>query len=524
MFFAKDSSPTLSGANQSTSSVEVQAAPALTILWHPDPSRIGAMFHFGDLGESRKFSLSRNNPDFTFFTDTPGPLGDPFLSRQPCLEFTLLDRGIKITSLSQDLPISIDGKPMHSHATFSEADVARNPIIVLGRRITLCLHFAVPPSTPKPTLGLIGNSDAINAIRNAILSVADLHTPVLIRGETGTGKELTANAIVHAGARASKPFVAVNIGSLPRELAAAEIFGHEKGAFTAASQARKGYFREVDGGTLFLDEIGLATSDVQTALLRVLETGQVRGLGARTSTSVDVRILAATDSSTIDGAVAAGGFSQPLYHRLSSVPIRLPPLREHRQDIGLLFLHFLRQILSQTGDLEKLNTPSTAKRPWLSAQALMAIAMASWPGNVRQLRNFATELAVANRGAPVARLTPALLSTLAHQLPPPSEPAGLPDQQIACATAVPDQQTTHAKLVDALATHDFQPARAARALRVSRSTIYDHLRKDPSLGLLSRVSDEEFHRQLHQCNGDLHLLAKRLRVSYRAVQLRFNKS
>lgn len=150
--------------------------------------------------------------------------------------------------------------------------------------------------------------------------------------------------------------------------------------------------------------------------------------------------------------------------------------------------------------------------------------MAAWPGNVRQLRNFATELVVVNRGAPVAHLTPALLSTLAHQLPPSSEPVGLPDQQSAHPTIVADQQTKHAKLVDALATHDFQPARAARALRVSRSTIYDHLRKDPTLGLLSRVSDEDFRRQLHECNGDLHLLAKRLRVSYRAVQLRFNKS
>jgi two-component system nitrogen regulation response regulator GlnG len=486
------------------------------------------MFHFADLAGSRKFCLSRNNPNFTFFTDTPGPLGDPFLSRQPCLEFAILDRGIKLTSLTQDLPISIDGKPMQASVTFSEADVARHPIITLGRRLALCLHFAGPPSAPKPNLGLIGNSDAISAVRNSILSVADLHTPVLIRGETGTGKELTANAIVQAGTRSSKPFLAVNIGSLPRELAAAEIFGHEKGAFTGASQARKGYFREVDGGTLFLDEIGLATSDVQTALLRVLETGQVRGLGARTSTAVDVRILAATDSSTIDSAVAGGGFSQPLFHRLSSVPIRLPPVREHRQDIGLLFIHFLRQILTQTGDLEKLNTPPTAKRPWLSAQDLTAIAMASWPGNVRQLRNFATELAVANRGASVAHLTPALLSTLAHQLPPPSTPGpdqtSFPSEKSARPIVLTDHQTKHAKLVDALANHDFEPSRAARALRVSRSTIYDHLRKDPTLGLLSRVSDEDFRRQLHECNGDLHLFAKRLRVSYRAVQLRFNKS
>src|ERR1039458_2478679 len=102
MSAAKDSSPTLPGANQSTSSVAVQTAPALTILWHPDPSRVGAMFHFGDLAGSRKFSLSRNNPNFTFFTDTPGPLGDPFLSRQPSLDFALLDRGIKVTSLTPD--------------------------------------------------------------------------------------------------------------------------------------------------------------------------------------------------------------------------------------------------------------------------------------------------------------------------------------------------------------------------------------------------------------------------------------
>jgi two-component system nitrogen regulation response regulator GlnG len=486
------------------------------------------MFHFGDLHKSRSLSLSRNSPDFTFFTETPGPLSDPFLSRQPSLEFALLDRGIKITPLTKDLPIALDGKLMDAPASLSEADLALNPIITLGRRVALCLHFAAAPSTPKPNLGLIGNSDAINAIRNSILSVADLHTPVLIRGETGTGKELTANAIVQAGTRASKPFLAVNIGALPRELAAAEIFGHEKGAFTGASHARKGYFYEVDGGTLFLDEIGLATSDVQTALLRVLETGQVRGLGARTSTSVNVRILAATDSSRIDRAVADGGFSQPLFHRLSIFPIRLPPLRDHRQDIGILFLHFLREILTQTGDLEKLNTPPTSKRPWLSAQVLTAIALAPWPGNVRQLRNFATELAVINRGAPVAHLTPALLSTLASQLPQPSIPGSdhtnFPNEKPPRDAAGFDHQTKHAKLIDALVNHDFEPSKAARALRVSRSTIYDHLRKDPTLGLLSRVSDEDFRRQLHECNGDLHLLAKQLRVSYRAVQLRFNKS
>jgi len=508
--------PTLTGTALSTSSVLAQATPALTILWHPDPSRVGAMFSFADLRQGRTLSLSRNSPEFPLFTDAPAPLADPFLSRQPCLDIAILSRTIRLTPLAHRQPIALDGHPLLAPVALSQTDVAASPIITFGRRIALCLHYAHQPPQSVSDLGLLGHSDAINAVRKSILSVADLDIPVLIRGETGTGKELTAAAIVKVGLRAHKPFVAVNIGALPQQLAAAEIFGHAKGAFTGATGARPGYFLEADGGTLLLDEIGLATSEVQTALLRLLETGEVRPIGARTSTRVNVRILAATDS-LIDSTLAAGGFSQPLFHRLSSVQISLPPLRERRQDIGLLFLHFLRETLAKTHDLEKLQTPPEDARPWLSATDLASLAMAPWPGNVRQLRNCAIQLAVSNRGAPLARLPQSFVETMA------AEPAQPSSSQPSTPEPSP-QRIPHAKLVDALARHDFQPARAARALRVSRTTIYEHIRRDSTLGLLTRLTDDQLATELKNCDGNIRDLAKRLRVSYRALQLRLSKS
>jgi two-component system nitrogen regulation response regulator GlnG len=326
--FRDDSTQTGLSLSQSTSSITVNVVPALTILWHPDPTRIGSLFSFSDSGKDEVVFLSRNNPVFNFYCDKASPLADAYLSRQPILELAVRGHNLVMTP-TPGAAIALDGKPLGARATLSSADIARSPILTIGRRIALCLHFARQPALScPPDLGLLGNSDAMATVRQSILAVAPLSIPVLIRGETGTGKELTAQAIVSNGPRASKPFVDVNIGALPENLAAAEIFGHERGAFTGAAQSRDGYFHEANGGTLFLDEIGLAGSDVQTALLRVLETGEVRRLGGTTSRSVDVRLIAATDSTTIDRAVEGEGFSQALFHRLSASSIHLPPLRQ----------------------------------------------------------------------------------------------------------------------------------------------------------------------------------------------------
>jgi len=508
-----DSTQTDLSLNQSTSSITVNVVPALTILWHPDPTRVGSLFCFSDSGKDEVVSLSRNNPVFSFYCDKAAPLDDAFLSRQPILELAVRGRNLVLTP-SPGARLSLDGKLLEARAILSPADVARAPILTIGRRIALCLHFTRQPSFPcPPNLGLLGNSDAMATVRQSILAVAPLSLPVLIRGETGTGKELTAKAIFSNGPRASKGFLDINIGSLPENLAAAELFGHERGAFTGATQARDGLFHQADTGTLFLDEIGLARSDVQTALLRVLETGEVRRLGGTTSRRVDVRLLAATDSATIDRAVEGQGFSQALFHRLSASSIHLPPLRSRREDLGVLLLHFLKEALAPTGDVQRLETPPDAKRPWLSAEVMPLLASSAWPGNVRQLGNFAREIAIANHGLPLARVSGDLLESL--RLGPPAQ-ASQPTMPAA-------KRLSQTQVREALERNGFERSKAARELGVARTTIYDHMRRDPDLRLLETLSDEDLQRRFDDCKGDLQLLAKRLRVSCRALQLRLKK-
>ena len=416
--------------------------------------------------------------------------------------------------------MQLDGKPLTTRVSLSAHDPSRSLILTLARRIVLCLHKAVPGGLAEnDDLGLLGSSDVMAAVRQSILSAADIDLPVLIQGETGTGKELTAQAIAKASRRAAKPFVAVNTGALPATTAVAELFGHARGAFTGATDARGGYFVEADGGTLLLDEIGLATPEVQTALLRVLETGEVRALGSRTSKRVNVRVIAATDT-RLEERVDAGEFSQALFHRLSAFPITLPPLRERRQDIGPLFLHFVRETLKYAGDPSRLEHPPTVKHPWLSGDVMTAIATAPWPGNVRQLRNFAGQLALANLGEPVARLDGALLSSLTL-VAPVRAPIVAKTKRRRAPTDV--STIFRERLVDALERNDFQPTPTARDLGISRTTLYELIRRDPDLRKASDIPDDELRRVQQECQGDLAQVSKRLHVSMRALQLRLRK-
>jgi two-component system nitrogen regulation response regulator GlnG len=234
---------------------------------------------------------------------------------------------------------------------------------------------------------------------------------------------------------------------------------------------------------------------------------------------VNVRVLAATDA-RLEERVASGEFSQPLFHRLSAFPIGLPSLRERRQDIGPLFLHFLRQILKETGDLAKLETSPESKHPWLSGDAMTAVALAPWPGNVRQLRNFATQLALANRGAAEASLNATLLASLAQEVPlrPPvaakAKGRGKPTDVAAIS---------HQTLVDTLERNDYRTTRTARDLGISRTTLYELIRRDPELRKASDIPDDELRRHELECQGDLDQISKRLHVSVRALQLRLRR-
>lgn len=222
---------------------------------------------------------------------------------------------------------------------------------------------------------LIGCSPAFVEVMKLVGRVATTNLPVFIAGESGTGKEVIARAIHLRSRRASRPFVAVNCGALPAELIESELFGHVKGAFTSADRDRAGLWEEADGGTVFLDEITETMPAFQVKLLRALQNGEIRRVGANRTMHVDVRVIAATNRD-VEPEVSAGRFRQDLLYRLNAVSIRLPPLRERRVDIAPLVKHFARRVrIEADGDIN------------FSADAMKLLEEYPWPGNIRELEN-----------------------------------------------------------------------------------------------------------------------------------------
>jgi transcriptional regulator with GAF, ATPase, and Fis domain len=230
---------------------------------------------------------------------------------------------------------------------------------------------------------LVGHSPALQEAMHRLTRVAPIDTTVLLTGETGTGKELMARMLHRRSRRASQPFVAVNLAAVPEPLVAAELFGHESGAFTGANQRRIGRFELADRATLFLDEVGELSPDMQVALLRVVQNGEFQRLGTSQTKRVDVRLIAATNRS-LEEAVADGLFRSDLFYRLSVFPIHLPPLRERRDDIKILAEYFLSRIMQRLG----------RHFDGIEADSLERLTAFSWPGNIRQLQNVIEHSAI----------------------------------------------------------------------------------------------------------------------------------
>ncbi|MGV8830676.1 MAG: nitrogen regulation protein NR(I) [Devosia sp.] len=233
---------------------------------------------------------------------------------------------------------------------------------------------------PGETMPLVGRSTAMQDIYRALARLMQTDLTVMITGESGTGKELVARALHDFGKRRNGPFVAINMAAIPRDLIEAELFGHEKGAFTGANARSSGRFEQAEGGTLFLDEIGDMPMDAQTRLLRVLQEGEYTMVGGRSSIKTNVRIVAATHRD-LSQMIRQGLFREDLYYRLNVVPIRLPPLRERIDDVGDLAQHFLK-VAQREGEPIKS----------ISADAIKLMQNYSWPGNVRELENLVRRL------------------------------------------------------------------------------------------------------------------------------------
>ncbi|WP_027147054.1 sigma-54 interaction domain-containing protein [Methylobacter marinus] len=230
---------------------------------------------------------------------------------------------------------------------------------------------------------IIGQSPALDSLIRSAKMVAATDVTVLIKGETGTGKEVLATAIQKSSPRASKPFITLNCAALPESLIESELFGHKKGSFTGATANKQGLFQAADGGTLFLDEINSLPVSIQAKLLRFLESGECLAVGDIKPYKVDVRVIAATNAD-LNKQIDAGEFRQDLYFRLNVVPLELPPLAQRTEDIDQLIKHFLAYF----ADMHSIAPPKFSK------QALKTLKAYQWPGNIRELRNLCERLSI----------------------------------------------------------------------------------------------------------------------------------
>jgi transcriptional regulator with GAF, ATPase, and Fis domain len=380
---------------------------------------------------------------------------DPYISavhcdieRRPHGRLLVRDRRSKNGTFVNGNRIEVAELPIGAVLT-----VGRTGLLALGRRTR---------QQPSARELLIGQDPALCAALDQAAIAAGTSCNVLVVGETGTGKELVARAIHEASARALGAFVAVNCGAIPAELAESELFGHERGAFTGAMSERDGYFVQADGGTLFLDEIGELPRAQQPHLLRALETRRVRRVGGQRERAVDIRLVSATNRLDLEGD--GSPLRTDLYHRVATLVIELPPLRERQGDIPLLVQAFLAELEPEFGRRE------------ISGEALAALAAHPWPGNVRELRH-AVHRAAALSAAQLRledllprRSAPALASRAAEPPPPPFTTGDVRSFEGALRD-----------LLDAAYRQHGSVRRAAAALGIPKSTFADRARR---LGIL----------------------------------------
>lgn len=497
-----------------------QHVPALTVLSHPDLSRVGDRVVLTDLLGGKAVELSRKTPLFAPVRHgDPQPLADAYLSRQPLVLRREPTGGIVLERDPASPPLFVDGAAVGPQYVVASAGIDDGVILNLADRVVLALHrFELLPPTSAAS-NLIGESSAINRVRHDIERVADLDFPVLLRGESGTGKELAARAIHNTGPRRHEPFLATNVGAIPKELAAAELFGAAKGAFTGALKARPGFFTRAGRGSLFLDEIGTAAPEIQMLLLRVLESGEIQPVGD-SPRHVEARVISATDAN-LDAAVGDGDFHSPLLHRLSAYEITLPPLRTRKEDFGRLFLYFLQAELADMGETERLQGAGDDE-PWVPAELIANLARHAWPGNVRQLRNVVRQLAVASRGQHRLTVPPRVAQMLDEPVGKPSVADTDHASRVAGIIYRNPESVSEDELLEALRTESFHISRAAARLGLSKASVYRLVDQNPKIRKASELDTEEITRALEEAAGDVDQAAHVLAVSSRGLRLRMH--
>ncbi|MGQ3050713.1 MAG: sigma 54-interacting transcriptional regulator [Roseateles sp.] len=492
-------------------------APTLTILWHPDPQRLGEQCALS-VDDDTPIPISRFAPGFS----APGALGGRPLehasvSRTPIHLLASRDGSVQLSLPAGPVCHEVDGLPTSGELLLTREQVANGVVLSLRGRVLLHLRHrtALPDRLSGPLLGVSG---AMARVRRQIAQAASTELPVLVLGESGTGKELVAQEIHALGGRAGRPLCTVNMAALTESIATTELFGCVKGAFTGADAARRGLWAEADGATLFMDEVGDTPALVQPMLLRAVETGQYRPVGSSRVERADVRLIAATDR-----PLQERGFNVPLLRRLAAFVIRMPALRERREDLGVL----LRREFEEAGDVAG----------WLGEvppELARALCLHDWPGNVRQLRHAVQRLVLAAQDRQwlgvedLLSLPPASSAARAagNDLPPPAEsaPAPFTDDEPqdpprtgwrAPSSVTPDE------LLKALEQQAWSLRATAASLGISRSSLYALIDRHPLIRWPEDIAGDEIAAAVSEAPaGDVAALASNLRTPREALRRR----
>ncbi len=501
---------TLPSVTASLSDESCTRALSLTIVFHPQLKRIGECWQVPLGQRAVQQVLGRQQPPFRRRRSAPDAgrgLEEAHVSRQALILKADRCDGVVITREAGASRCLVGGVVLKESRHCPVEELSRGVSVQLGHAVVLWLRYGPVSDLDSDEGGgglarLLGDSEQMHQLRRQIQRVAATDLDVLILGETGVGKELTASAIHQASHREEGPMVAINMSAIPVTLAPALLFGSERGAFTGAAKAQRGYFRQAQGGTLFLDEIGDTAAEIQPQLLRALQQREVQVVGGELE-AVDIRVVAATDSDLDDSTA----FDSALRHRLGCLEIHVPALREHAEDIGQLLMYFLLDAADWMGCEALLpDTQSDDMKLAQWAGVFRLFADYDWPGNVRELANAARQLLVASDTS----LT--LPSQLKIRL---QAERRTPDEEPVAAGEVDDDS-----LRQAFVESDYEVAATARILGISRQAIYRRLSELPDLRLASDVTEDEVDSALQTANGDVRRAAQVLAVSYRGLRSR----
>jgi DNA-binding NtrC family response regulator len=429
-------------------------AVSVRVLDVDDPSDHEKLFRaLGPLAEEarRAFPAPSSRLDVLLSAGTP---------QAQTIWVVLVQAGILPARMLQVIPAVFVGK-VHPRAIREvRLDIRGFPEIRALRAEVARLRAEVGARTPA----LLGESEPMRALRARVARVAASDVPVLVLGETGTGKELVARAVHEQSERARGPFVAENCGVFAEGVVASELFGHEPGAFTGAAARRRGVFEQASGGSLLLDEVGELSPRVQATLLRVLQEGALRRVGGEAKIAVDVRVIAATHRD-LAAMVAAGGFREDLYYRLRGAVLEVPPLRDRPGDVELLTRAFLDEAKARRGG----HAPEPTREAW------RALSAHGWPGNVRELRAEVMRWIVfCDEQVDVADLAPEIRAPAPRAAP--IAPTTGSAEPIPLAAAV--QAAERAAIERTLLAHGGNLSQAARALGIDRNTLKRKLARD----------------------------------------------